>query len=101
LHKTVEEIRALPASEIAGWMEYFKIYPFTQVREDFRFARTLQFLNRVPQSMAIRGDKSWEWFMPDYLGTRDLSELSEQEQIEAELAFEKKYEEAEQRVKGL
>lgn len=89
---------ALPASELAGWMEYFGIYPFTQDREDFRTARILEMLNNSVQNLGFRG-KTWEFFLPDYLGIRDRVAETEQEQINAERVFAQKYQEAMQRAR--
>jgi hypothetical protein len=89
----------LPASEIAGWMEYFTIYPFAEDREDFRMARILEMLNNSVQGLGFRG-KTWEFFLPDYLGVRDRAAEREQEQIDAEIAFANKYGEALRRAKG-
>lgn len=86
---------ALPASEIVGWMEYFTIYPFTQDREDYRMARILEMINNATQNLGFR-NKTWEFFLPDYLGVRDR----EQEQIDAEIAFANQYTEALRRAKG-
>lgn len=90
---------ALPASEIVGWMEYFKVYPFTQDREDFRMARILEMINNSTQSMGFK-NKTWDFFLPDYLGMIDKAAIAEQEQIDAERAFVHRYQEAMRQAQG-
>ena len=81
-------------------MEYYSIFPFPQDREDFRMARILEAINNHLQSLGYK-NKHLEFFLPDYLGTKvDNVNSTEREQIQAEIAFATKYEEAMRRVKG-
>jgi hypothetical protein len=81
---------ALPASEIAGWMEFFSIYPFTQDREDYRMAMICDLVNMNTQGRAYRDAKPSS-FAPNFLAERVTDE---QKQINAELAFAARYEAA-------
>jgi hypothetical protein len=86
LHKTVEEIKALPASEIVDWMEYYGIFPFPQDREDFRMARICEAINQTAKGLAMQ-QGSWKFFMPDYLRELDLQEVLDQIDINREMAW--------------
>lgn len=83
----MQEIYALPATELAGWQEYYNIYPFPQEREDVRNAMLLDALNKSVQWLYSKEAKDFTYFLPDYLGERDLNKQSEARQIEAEKAF--------------
>lgn len=98
LHKTVEELLELPASELSAWENYFDIYPFTQDREDFRMSRILEMLNINTQGLGYK-NKQWDFFIPDYLGTKDITAISEKEQIAKEIEFTETYTRAMQRLK--
>ena len=47
LGKSVEEIKALPASEIAGWVEYVNIFGWDDDRADWRIAQLDELTNQV------------------------------------------------------
>lgn len=83
--------------ELLGWEEYFRIYPFTQDREDFRNARLLEAINNHVQGKGFK-DKDWRYFIPDYLEI-GIRPTPEQEQIDGEEAFTSAYEEALRRAK--
>jgi len=61
----------MPASEYFGWQEYFDIYPFTQDREDARFAMLAAVIANVSGKM-LKSSMSESVFLPDYLGERKL-----------------------------
>lgn len=82
LGKTVQEIMALPATEIVGWEEYYSIYPFPQEREDARTALLAQTVANMSGRMIKDGyEKKIEEFLPDYLDERNVQELSIEKQI--------------------
>lgn len=82
LHKSVEEVLDLPASELLGWENYFSIYPFTQDREDYRMARIIEMINLSTQNMGYR-NKNFLYFMPDYL----VEPKSEEQKLDEERRF--------------
>jgi hypothetical protein len=88
LGKTVREVYSLPAQEILGWEEYFRIYPFTQDREDARAAMIAERItNSIGMLLSQNARKTtynpipMREFLPDYLGERkSASEKSLEEQ---------------------
>jgi hypothetical protein len=81
----------LSATEIAGWREYFQIYPFTQDREDWRAAMLAAVISNVSGRMLKRMINETV-FLPRYLDeVRTPSREKSLEQQHAEfLAFKEK-----------
>lgn len=76
----------MPASELAGWIDYHQIFPFDDDRADFRMAKTLEMLNSVAKGF-VQKQGSWKFFMPDYLNEFNLAEMLEQRRIQQEIAY--------------
>ena len=57
------------ASEYFGWQEYFDIYPFTQDREDARFAMLATVIANI-SGKTLKHSLREDDFMPDYLKER-------------------------------
>jgi hypothetical protein len=91
----------MPASEYTGWQAYFKIYPFTQDREDMRAALIAERItNSIGQLIASLAHKRTytpikiDTFMPDYFKERRTAATVEKslEQQEQEFAdFARRY----------
>ena len=67
LHKSLQEIFELPASEIEYWHEYFHRYPFTQDREDMRTALICQTIANM-SGKKVKKDLSISVFLPNFSG---------------------------------
>lgn len=98
----LEDVMALPASEIMFWRDYYDIFPFPQEREDLRTALLAERITNMI-SIQIAGSKAHmlkiDDFLPNYLNDT-VSTMSLAKQIEADKAFASKLVEATARAKG-
>lgn len=68
----------MTASELAGWMEYFSIYPFKMVREYEQAAMIAQMV--VNSSMRVKKPVKIEKFLPSFLLEKPHKKASVQQQ---------------------
>lgn len=59
----------MPSTEYLGWQAYFDIYPFTQDREDERFAMLASVIANVSGKTLKHSLRETD-FMPDFLQER-------------------------------
>lgn len=69
----------LPASEIAFWKSYYSIFPLPQEREDQRFAKLISFSTYM-NGRTLKQPIPMEILLPDYLGERNSTEKSLEQQ---------------------
>lgn len=56
----------MPASEFFGWQEFFEIYPFSEDRQDARFAMLAAVIVNISGKSLKRTMREAD-FMPDFL----------------------------------
>ena len=85
----------MPAAEWFGWQEYFYIYPFTQDREDARFAMLAAVIANV-SGKTLKNTLNESIFMPDYLKEKNIpiTEKSLEQQAQEWTEFKEKYQAA-------
>ena len=90
----MEEVYELPSTEIIEWKNFFRIYPFSEDRQDIRIAQLSWIISKVNG-----GKAELEKFIPDYLKIdKPLDTGKSLETQEKELAeFKRKYLEAQKR----
>lgn len=81
----------MPASEFFGWQSYFDIYPFSEDREDARFAMLAAVIANVSGKSLKRAMRETD-FMPNYLGIKQpmMREKSLEEQAREFQEFKQK-----------
>jgi hypothetical protein len=58
----------MPANDFIGWQAYFNIYPFTQDREDARFALLAQIITNM-SGKTLKNPMKLSAFLPTYIET--------------------------------
>jgi hypothetical protein len=87
----LQEIYQLPASEIVVWKEYFGTYPFSQDRQDMRFALLCQTVSNMSgRTLKESAQRAIEDFMPDYFGRRSPDKVSIEQQERSDREFGEK-----------
>lgn len=90
LGKSLQEIMALPSTELVGWKEYYQIFPFPQERADARAAVIAQTIaNMSGKTLKDGFQLRMDEFLPDYLGRKNQP-MTEQQLIDAETKFVEK-----------
>lgn len=84
----------MPASELAGWMEYFSIYPFKIVREYEQTAMIAQMIVNSIKSLSAQnaGKRTFkpvgiDLFLPDFLKEKPTKEATIKQQRSEWSAF--------------
>ena len=85
----------MPASEYLDWQQYFDIYPFSEDREDARFAMLAAVIANV-SGKTLKNSLRESMFMPDYLKERNkpMIEKSLEQQAREWAEFKAKYQAA-------
>lgn len=76
----------MPATEYLDWQEYFSIYPFSEDREDARFAMLATVIANV-SGKTLKHSLNEINFMPDFLKERKQSVIVEKSLEQQHLEF--------------
>ena len=89
----MDEVFAMDSSEIVAWQAYFAIVPFTQEREDRRFAMLASVIANV-SGKSLKQNVPETVFVPNYFDEpEEVPTRSLEEQKQEALAFRQKYSE--------
>lgn len=89
----------MPSTEYLGWQAYFDIYPFTQDREDARFAMLATVIANI-SGKTLKHSLKETVFIPDYLREKQpavIEKSLEQQKIEWAI-FKEKYQNAQRKM---
>lgn len=96
---TLDAVYAMPASEFLGWQAYFEIYPFSEERQDARFAMLATVIANI-SGKTLKHSLKEKDFMPDYLNERNriVPDKSLEEQRLEFVAFKEQLQAAQAKV---